>query len=289
MFRPDDMNLMQDQMSIVHFKNIIAEDYATRWSVSLHKHDFLELSLITDGEGELEYGQTQYPLQKGILVVKNVGMLHSEVSSLEKPIREYCLGVTGVQIPGRPANCLLHDDASPILNTGSGFQYLEQSFRFLLKLFHDEEASHDDEIHAILIGLAGAIQFIAGSQPRRKIIAQTYSELVEDSLSYIEENFQNRISVNGVAEHFHVSPSTLSHKFKDEVGYTVKQYILELQLGEAERRLIFSNEDIRVISEDCGYSNLQYFYNVFKKSTGYTPIEFREFYQTSIFREMEEI
>jgi LacI family transcriptional regulator len=42
---------------------------------------------------------------------------------------------------------------------------------------------------------------------------------------------------------------------------------------------VFQNTPIKEIAADCGYSNLQYFYPVFKKNTGTTPREFRDSYR----------
>ena len=52
---------------------------------------------------------------------------------------------------------------------------------------------------------------------------------------------------------------------------------LDRKLGYAEDRLVFSTKPIKEIASDCGYDNLQYFYSVFKKHTGNTPAEVRNY------------
>jgi LacI family transcriptional regulator len=50
-------------------------------------------------------------------------------------------------------------------------------------------------------------------------------------------------------------------------------------MGEAQMRLAFQDTPIKEIAVDCGYSSLQYFYPVFKKTIGATPREFRDNYR----------
>ena len=86
------------------------------------------------------------------------------------------------------------------------------------------------------------------------------------------------MSLDSLAKQFFVSSYHLAHKFKNEVGCTVNQYILNRKLGKAQERLVFSTDSIKQIAADCGYTNLQYFYSVFKKNTGNTPAEMRHYY-----------
>jgi YesN/AraC family two-component response regulator len=112
-----------------------------------------------------------------------------------------------------------------------------------------------------------------------RVEQKKYSSLIAGVLEYIDTHFSEPLSLDSIAKNFFVSSYYLAHKFKSETGYTMKQYILNRQLGEAQSLLVFSDISIKDIASICGYSNLQYFYSVFKKSVGSTPNELRNFYK----------
>ena len=98
---------------------------------------------------------------------------------------------------------------------------------------------------------------------------------IEKVLQYIDAHFEKNISLDTVAKEFCLSPYYLARKFKMDVGYTVNQYIQSRRLGKAEQRLAFEDTPIKEIALECGFSNLKYFYSLFKAKTGHTPNEFR--------------
>lgn len=265
---------------IVSYQKILAETYPAPWKFPLHKHDYPELSLITNGEGTLHWQHQSYPLKKGILVIKDPATLHGEITSTQWPVHQFCLGITGIDIPGLPSNYLLPPGCLPVFDTNMAFDYLNQTFRFLFALYQqpDQEKVADTQQH-VLTALLAAIRLLTDAQSQQVPLAHTYSPLIQQALAYADQHYKESLNLDTLAQALLVSSSTLSHHFKEETGQPLKQYILERKLGEAERLLAFENKEIRVIAHECGYSSLQYFYNIFKKNTGYTPTEFRAMYR----------
>jgi AraC-like DNA-binding protein/mannose-6-phosphate isomerase-like protein (cupin superfamily) len=249
------------------------------WSFSRHWHnDFLELSLITEGHGELECGYARYTLQPGDIVIKNAGVLHAEHSILGQPFSQYCLGVSGMCSPDLPRNVLLPSGLCPVIHTGKTYEYLHATIRYLFELGNIAHFRSKDTMEHLAGHIVSVVRLLIQdcaehAKPDR------YSELVEKALGYIDQHYGDTIGLDTIAKALYVSPSCLSHKFKDEVGLTVNQYVVSRKLGEAQMRLVFQNTPIKEIAADCGYSNLQYFYPVFKKNTGITPREFRDTYR----------
>ena len=61
-----------------------------------------------------------------------------------------------------------------------------------------------------------------------------------------------------------------------ETGQTTVNYIKELRLNKACDYLVNSGKSIADISKEVGYEDSQYFFRVFKKTTGLTPLEYRK-------------
>lgn len=94
-----------------------------------------------------------------------------------------------------------------------------------------------------------------------------------DAVSYIQEHYRDAdISVEQVAEKFHISVSYFSKLFHEYVGVTFPEFISDLRL-EYAREMLLSNPDISVkkVAEICGYGGTSYFSAQFKKKYGISP------------------
>ncbi len=99
---------------------------------------------------------------------------------------------------------------------------------------------------------------------------------------YIEEKFSEPISVEEIAEAFHINRYYLTHRFKRVTGYSPKQYILLCRISKARQMLSGSNISIMEIAGLCGFGDASNFSRQFRAETGYTPKEFRLKYKNVI-------
>jgi transcriptional regulator GlxA family with amidase domain len=103
-------------------------------------------------------------------------------------------------------------------------------------------------------------------------------EAVSLAQQYLEENFQERISVDEVADHVAVSRRSFERRFKQATGNTVLEYLQRIKIEAAKRSFESSRKNINEVMFDVGYTDTKAFRNVFKKITGLTPIEYRNKY-----------
>ncbi len=96
------------------------------------------------------------------------------------------------------------------------------------------------------------------------------------ALSYIRHNYFQNITLESIAKICKCSPSTLSHLFKRRNGTTLKSYVNSLRLNEAKTLLLDTSLPISGIAEMIGFSDSNYFTNLFKKEFSITPTEYRK-------------
>ena len=65
--------------------------------------------------------------------------------------------------------------------------------------------------------------------------------------------------------------------FKQKTGYSFKQYILRRRIGEAQIRLVNTQDSVQAISEAVGFEDASYFSRIFSKYIGLTPSEYRKY------------
>lgn len=94
----------------------------------------------------------------------------------------------------------------------------------------------------------------------------------------LQEQYDRNFDLEKTAEHVGISPHYLSRLFKQETGETITDYLISIRIEKAKQFLIdhphMKNYEI---SQSIGYTDPVYFQKLFKKITGYTPKEYKEY------------
>ncbi|MDK2868021.1 MAG: two-component system, response regulator YesN [Clostridiales bacterium] len=104
----------------------------------------------------------------------------------------------------------------------------------------------------------------------------SYDREIDYALNFIEYHLTGLCTLECVADYMNISPHYFSKLFKNEVGENFIQYITNRKMEIASEKLIATKDPIVSIAFDLGFNEANYFSKVFKKSTGYSPSEFRE-------------
>ena len=102
-----------------------------------------------------------------------------------------------------------------------------------------------------------------------------YSLPVRLACEYLEKNYQENINLNKISNYVSLSKNYFCNIFKKETGITIWDYLIRIRMEEAKRMLLDTDQKTYEISERVGYDDPSYFGRLFKKYTGFTPIEFR--------------
>ncbi|MBS4202383.1 response regulator transcription factor [Bacillus sp. FJAT-49732] len=94
-------------------------------------------------------------------------------------------------------------------------------------------------------------------------------------LDYIDQHYDEPISLSSLAEHFHFNPSYLSSYFSTHHSIGFNEYLTHIRIEKAKEYLQNQRISISEISGLVGYSDHSYFCKVFKKMTGMSPSKYR--------------
>lgn len=92
---------------------------------------------------------------------------------------------------------------------------------------------------------------------------------------YMQEHMTEEISLNTLAEQFHLSAQYISQLFKNEIGVNFLVYLTNIRMEQAKKLLLSTPLSIAEVSERSGYSDYRVFTKVFKKTEGVTPSQYR--------------
>lgn len=100
-----------------------------------------------------------------------------------------------------------------------------------------------------------------------------YDNQINEILKYINANLNEPLTVDDIANRFYISRYYLMHRFKEQTGYTLHNYISQKRLILA-KELLLNNESVMKVSEKCGFIDYSSFLRSFRKMYGTTPKDF---------------
>jgi AraC-like DNA-binding protein len=103
-----------------------------------------------------------------------------------------------------------------------------------------------------------------------------YSREIKNIIGYIRKNLSLSLNIPDIAREFGFSQSTLTRRFRREIGMSIGEYIDKLIMFEAERALVSTSASVLEISESFGFCDQFYFSRRFREKYGVSPREYRK-------------
>jgi len=111
---------------------------------------------------------------------------------------------------------------------------------------------------------------------RRQSVTQNIEEKMKKAIAFIRENYQSDISREGLAASLNMHPDSFGRFFKLYTNKKISEFINELRVIEASRRLGETDTNIIDIAFAVGFESLPTFNRAFMKTMNVTPTQFRE-------------
>lgn len=141
-------------------------------------------------------------------------------------------------------------------------------------------AQNSDQSPFHLIGhLYLFLDYLTRSSASRKILrgGKLQDFYIREATSFIEQNFQNDITVEDIAAFCNLNRSYFGKIFRDSVGKSPQEFLISYRMTKAAELLKLTQFPIRDISNAVGYPSQLHFSRAFKKVYGISPREWRDF------------
>lgn len=249
--------------------------------ISIHDLDFNEIAA---------FPQNLLPFCRQVQLVKNV-QNHCQIAD-EKTFMY-------VKNTGKPytyrCHCGLIETVAPIYNYGTltGYFMMGQisdnhpnsliNIKKLSAKYFLNQAELENALKKIptlkteiIDSYINILEIIAEYMTQTNRLAVKGHDLAESVKNYIQKFYQKKLSIEQLCETFGCSRTTLMNTFRKKYGLTVGNYITNLRLKKAEVMLTETENSIKSIALDCGFSDQNYFVKVFRQKNGVTPTEYRK-------------
>lgn len=94
-------------------------------------------------------------------------------------------------------------------------------------------------------------------------------------VDYIKKNLHQKLSIDSIAKMAYVSKSNFFKMFKDELGTSPNEFILQERINRA-KELLANQNSIKETAYQTGFSDANYFTRVFKQLVGVTPKSYQD-------------
>ncbi|WP_044932021.1 AraC family transcriptional regulator [Butyrivibrio sp. AC2005] len=93
---------------------------------------------------------------------------------------------------------------------------------------------------------------------------------------YLDKNYRQKITLDGLSEMFFINKYYLAKTFKDQYGQSINSYLLNTRITKAKQLLRFTDKSVESIGIECGLGAAHYFSSKFKEIEGVPPSVYRE-------------
>lgn len=246
---------------------------------SYHSHEYLEVAFVFSGCGRYRVDGHIYDVSEGDLIIMNPGVKHQVllIEGNETPTTDFFAAVTDFQLKNLPPNSLPLPEGQPVLHTSGD---LRQKVLRICSAMDAENAVYKQGRYYML--KAYMIQLLL------LIIREQYEPVertggcafesvnrkyvVEQILNYFEEHYNEKISLDRIAENMYLSSFYVSKIFKKETGDTPIRHLINIRLEKAYELLQNGwNGSIQEAAASVGYDDAYHFSKLFKKKFGVSP------------------
>lgn len=256
-----------DPFSTYHIENA-----GRSFQIPVHWHDEFEIIYVRSGFLTVSISGESYIGKTGEAFVVSPGNLH--LMGSQTGTVDYYTFLFPLKYISFRTDDMLDEKLLEPLNSGhlmicprvkdTAKELCEQ----LIKIYEAKNDESESKITTQVRTKIILLQFILEMWERGFVIENDKSgrnTVEKEMISYIQQNFMEKISLKEFSEQFHLSEKYISRYFKEHFHITLSQYITHLRLEHAKQLLQDTDTPVTEIAMQSGYQNVSYFIRSFKK------------------------
>ncbi|MFT4146522.1 MAG: AraC family transcriptional regulator [Mobilitalea sp.] len=231
--------------------------------------NFYLIHHVVSGKGIYKVGKRSFEISTGntFLIYPNTEITY--IADQNDPWEYYWVG-----FQGNDARIIINQtdftEENPVIYTE-----LNNSFEtYLMNIYNAKGNSTSSKI--IMSGyLMLALSLLVQNSSHTKQHYHSTNTYLHKATEYIEFNYAQELTVQGIADYIGISRSQLYRVFMEHYKLSPEQFILEFRIKHACQLLKDSNLSIGSVGYSVGFNDNLYFSKAFKKIKGISPREYR--------------
>ena len=249
-----------------------------------HWHPEIELTLILSGQIEYQIEDSTYLLSAGDGVFCNGNALHS--GHMHKGQKCTYLSITfhprflyGYEnsiLNTKYVNYITSNElwASLVLEKSISWQEeVLTHMRNIYELSLNPSEDYELQVHMLLLRVWHNLYQYFSTQPNEFAKPKQHLQRLRDILAFIEQNYNQEISLEDVAKTANICKSECCRFFKKHMGLTIFDYILYIRIQNS-LPLLKKSDSITEVAAMVGFSSPSYYSQIFKRYMKCTPMDY---------------
>lgn len=278
------MNIFDYDIPVIFHKDVLSPVEGPK-SFALHWHEKIELLFFLTGEAVIRCHSEDFLAKAGDLVVINSNELHQGFCSGIRA-EYYCIIFDAALLQSRRADACEEKYIGPIAQNRILFSNLVKSdpvvkshIERLVREYSSRQLGYEIAVKAAIYEL---LLYLLRHHAKKMISSSEYEAQARNLnrfkgiLEYIEEHYNERISIDGLSEMAGISRYYFCRLFKSITGNTLTAYLNGLRVNKAEEMLKSGAANVTEAALACGFDDLNYFSRIYKKYKSIAPSSVRE-------------
>lgn len=241
----------------------------------LHSHSHYEIYILTKGQRTYFFYNALYTIKAPACIVIPPFVMHkTEGGGYER----YNINVLPKYLNETEKEILQSKAVVPFSFPESDNKAVLRLLELLMEFQEQDEPYNEYMSRACFNSILALINKNA-TAPQELPPSNSFPTLLLKIMDYFNRHYQEKITLDVLADEFFVSKTTVIYNFKKHMKLSPMDYLLNVRLSKAKELLLSPQKmSIEKMSEMCGFSSANYFTECFKRKEGMPPTEFRKFF-----------
>ena len=250
--------------------------------IPVHWHDEVEMIYVRQGELHISIEGNIYTATSGDVYLVNPGELHF-METEHIPVDYYTILFPlqfisflsqdrierEILTPFREGKLLLKND----INQEAYAKKVQQMLEELIAINEVQKGIYELRTKTLLLQLIA--EFAEESCFHESVMRKT-SILQRNMITYIQDHFSEKLTLEMLANEFHLSQKYISRYFKEQFAISFMQYVGHLRMEKAKDLLRNTELSITEVAMSSGYPSVNLFIRSFKETYQVTPLQYRK-------------
>lgn len=230
------------------------------------------LIICEKGRGKVEINGIENSLGENQYIIIPKNTAHRYYADIDKPWSIYWLHFSGEMDNHFTKGSNTTQTITSAINERTEDRY--QLFEEIFTTLDDELNLNNLEYSCILLThLLGSLKYIRQFRNTKTYKAKDNVSL---AISFMKQHLSEKLTLLDIAKAANLSNSQISLKFKEQTGKAPLEYFTFLKIQKACVALSLSDEKIKDIALELGFTDAYYFSRVFTKVMGLSPFNYRK-------------
>ncbi len=152
----------------------------------------------------------------------------------------------------------------------------ENLLNLIIKEYKQKNIGYEDYLKSMLLQILFLINRHSQHETNSPLQFAEKHNTISDIVGYINNHFDEDITLDLIAEKFFISPHYFSRNFKKSTGFNFVEYLNNVRVKEAQRLLFKTDLTVAEIGRITGFKSTTHFGRVFKNISGVSPLKYRK-------------